>query len=146
MLFAPSQFPRASSISTRHCRHSVGISLPSASIACKHRSSAMRAIPHSLRCRAPIRLRVCASSSSARACICIAGALSGSAASTARSVESAAAVCARASWHRASRKSVLGGAVPSVDAAACSVDASWQSASAERKRLTAMEAAARFVR
>ena len=146
MLFAPSQFPRASSISTRHCRHSVGISLPSASIACKHRSSAMRAIPHSLRCRAPIRLRVCASSSSARACICIAGALSGSAASTARSVESAAAVCARASWHRASRKSVFGGAVPSVDAAACSVDASWQSASAERKRLTAMEAAARFVR
>ena len=36
--------------------------------------------------------------------------------------------------------------MPSVDAAACSVDASWQSASAERKRLTAMEAAARFVR
>ena len=89
---------------------------------------------------------MCASSSSARACICAAGALPGSAASTARSVESAAVVCASASWQRASRRSVLGGAAPPADAVACSVAASRQSASAEWKRLMAMDAAARFVR
>src|SRR5947208_5695524 len=48
-LFAPSQFPRASSISTHQTRHSVtvGISLPSASTTCKYRSSAMCAIANS---------------------------------------------------------------------------------------------------
>ena len=108
-LFAPSQFARASSISIRQTCHSTGISLPSASTPRKHRSSTTHAMAHSPRRLAASKFRTCASSSSARSCICAACALPGSADSTPRSVESAATVCASASWQRARRRRVLAG-------------------------------------
>ena len=110
-----------------------------------------------------------ASSSSVLVCICIACTLDGSSESTLQRVESAAVVCARANFQRASRRRVFvwglgggmdvdgclyldlvgeqgvlrlvvgeAGVVVGIVVVVCRVLASWQSVSAERKRLMAM--------
>ena len=56
-LFVPSQFLRASSISTCQIRHLMGISLPLASTTRRHRSSTMCAMPTSPRWQDSPRLR-----------------------------------------------------------------------------------------
>ena len=140
-LFAPSQFLCVSLILTCQSHHLVGILLPLALTTCKHRSSAMRAMTHSPLFLAASKLRMWASSSKVHACICVTCILAGSidAASMLRSVESAAVVCAKASWQHARYRSVFGGEVAApIDGCNWRETACWQSVRAGRKCLRVM--------
>ena len=107
---------------------------------CKHLSSANRAIPQSHCLRARSNFSRWPSSSSIFVCSCCACAFVGSSDNAARIVDMAGPLSPSAAWQRASRSSVFTGGGFWMFIAA------WQSASAGRKRLSAIYEAARLVR